>query len=177
VDDDGYTSILNGLDTTKGLFFVGDAIEKPDLREIYQRALDAIPAFITMPPADGYVFGKEAYRKWADTLLDESRFAGKTDEEWNSLCWELHCSAFCNICTSAAEIFVRAAAEVYDLALAKILLPHYEKFTLLRKEIGRLHGNFFPPMDKFKTREFRTKIAAIVQQMGDLCDDIIMAFD
>ncbi|HML46140.1 MAG TPA: hypothetical protein PKE04_05255, partial [Clostridia bacterium] len=155
VDDDGYTAISDGLNTTQGLFFVGNPIAPPDLREIYRRAVESIPAFWTMPPADGYVFGKAAFEKWADTLLDEHRFADKTDEALSGICWDLHCSPYCCVCTSAAAIYLRAAAEEYDIALAKRLLPIYEKFTQLRQDIWALHGGFFPPMDKFRTRAFR----------------------
>jgi hypothetical protein len=101
LDDDGYTAITHGLDTTRGLFFVGDPIGQPDLREIYRSAIEGIPALLAMPPADGYVFGKEAFENWADALLDENRFAGKTDDELSGICWDLHCSPYCNICTSA----------------------------------------------------------------------------
>ncbi|MHB9106046.1 MAG: cysteine peptidase family C39 domain-containing protein [Armatimonadota bacterium] len=177
VDEDGYSAITHGLDGTKGLFFVGNPIEQPDLRNIYRRAIENIPAFLALPPADGYVFGQEAFEKWADTLLDESRFAGKTDDELNGICWNMHCSPYCNICTSAAEAYIRAAAEVYDIALAKKLLPLYEKYIQLRQGIWALHGDFFPPMDKFSTREFRMQIADMLRQMGRVCDDILRAFD
>ena len=177
VDADGYTAITHGLDTTRGLFFVGNPIEQPDLREIYRRAIERIPALLALPPADGYVFGREAFEKWADILLDETRFAGKTDDELSGICWNVHCSPYCNICTSAVEPFIRAASEVHDIALAKKLLPLYEKFIQLRQEIWALHGDFFPPMDKFRTREFRTQIAEILRRMGSICDDILRAFD
>ena len=182
VDADGYNAIFHGLDTTKGLFFVGKPIAQPDARDIYRRAIENIPALLAQPPADGYVFGREAFEKWADTLLDERRFAGKTDEELNGICWNVHCSPYCNICTSAAEAYIRAAAEVYDIALAKRLLPLYVKFMRLRHEIWALHGipeqsDFFPPMDKFRTREFRMQIADLLRQMGSVCGDILRAFD
>jgi hypothetical protein len=176
VDGDGYTAITHGLDTTKGLFFVGEPIGQTDMREIYRSAIESIPTFLAMPPADGYVFGKEAFEKWAGTLLDEKRFAGKTDAELSGICWDLHCSPFCNICTSAAEVFVRAAAEVYDISLAGKLLPSYQRFMQLRQEIWALHGDFFPTMDKFRTREFRVKIAEILLRMGSVCDDILRVF-
>ena len=47
VDGDGYSAISHGLDTTKGLFFVGNAIEPPDEREIYREAIARIPAWLT----------------------------------------------------------------------------------------------------------------------------------
>lgn len=181
VDQDGYTAITQGLEGTRGLFFVGDPKTQPDVRDIYRRAIANIPALLAQPPADGYLFGREAFEKWADTLLDERRFAGKTDDELNGVCWNVHCSPYCNICTSAAETCIRAAAEVYDIALAKELLPLYEKFMRLRHDIWALHGipeqsDFFPPMDKFGTREFRMQIADILRQLGSVCDDILRVF-
>lgn len=176
VDGDGYTAITRGLDTTKGLFFVGDPVTLPGLREVYVRAIESIPAFMAMPSADGYVFGKAAFEKWADTLLEENRFTGRTDEELGSICWDLHCSPYCCVCTSAAEIYIRAAAEVYEIELAKRLLPLYQKFTQLRQEIWALHGDFFPPMEKFRTRAFRMQIAEILRKMGEVCDEILQVF-
>lgn len=177
VDNDGYTAITKGLAGTRGLFFVGNPIEKPDLCEIYRRVIESIPAFLAMPPADGYVFGQEAFEKWADTLLEESRFAGKTDDELGGICWDVHCSPYCSICTSAADAFIQTASEVYDIPLAKKLLPLYENFVQLRNEIWALHGGFFPPMDKFRTHEFRKEIAEILRRMGNICDDILKVFD
>ena len=177
VDKDGYTAITQGLEGTKGLFFVGDPIEKPDLQEIYRNVIESIPTFLATPPADGYTFGQQAFEKWADTLLDESRFAGKTDDELSGICWDIHCSPYCNICTSAVDAFIQAASEIYDIPLAKKLLPHYKYFVQLRKEIWALHDGFFPPMDKFRTYEFRKKIADILRQMGNICNDILRVFD
>jgi len=177
VDQDDYTAITHGLDGALGLFFVGNPIAQPDMRDIYRRALENIPAILAQPPADGFVFGRDAFEKWADTLLDESRFARKTDEELQGICWDVHCAAYCTICTSAADYYIRAAAEVYDIALAKELLPLYEKLIQLRQDIWALQGDFFPPMDKFRTREFRMQIAGMLQQMGRVCDDILRVFD
>ncbi|MHB0857471.1 MAG: hypothetical protein ACYC5M_07845 [Anaerolineae bacterium] len=177
VDGDGYSAITHGLDTTKGLFFVGDPVTPQDLRGVYGKAIEGIPAFLAIPPADGYVFGKAAFEKWADTLLDESRFAGKTDEELGGICWDLHCSPYCCVCTSAADVYIRAAAEVYEVERAKKLLPLYQKFTHLRQEIWTLQGDFYPPMEKFRTRAFRAQIAEILRKMGGVCDEILQAYE
>jgi hypothetical protein len=176
VGGDGYCAITHGLDSTKGLFFVGGPAEQPDPREVYSRAIESIPAYLAMLPADGYVFGRTAFELWADTLLDESRYTCKTDEELSGICWDLHCSPYCGICTSAAEIYIRAAAEVHDIGLAKRLLPLYQKFTGLRQEIWALHGDFFPPMGKFRTHAFRAQIAEILRKMGGVCDEILQAY-
>ena len=52
VDEYGYTAIdaAGALDTTKGLFFLGDKVAEPDMREIYRQVLFAIPHWMTMPP-------------------------------------------------------------------------------------------------------------------------------
>jgi hypothetical protein len=177
VDGDGYTAITHGLNTTKGLFFVGGPVEPPHLRRVYSNTIKSIPVFLAMPSSDGYVFGKAALEKWADTLLDEGRFAGKTDEELGGICWDLHCSPYCCVDTSTAEPYIRAAAEVYEIGLAKKLLPLYQRFTHLGQEIGSLHGGFFPPMTKFRTRAFRAQIAEKLQKMGETCNDILHAFE
>lgn len=130
-----------------------------------------------MPPAEGYVSGETALAEWADTLLDENRFAGKNDDELGGICWDVHFSPYCNICTSAAESFIRAAADVHNISLAKRLLPLYEKFTQLRQEIWALHGGFFPPMNKFRTREFRKQVAEILRRMGGICGEILQVFE
>ena len=184
IDEYGYSSITNGLDTTYGLFFAGEKIEKPDMRQICQNVIDSIPAFLSLKPAKGYdggreyAFGKSAFEKWADTLVTDTYFENKTDDELGGICWNLHCSPYCCVCTSSAYDFFKDAVEKYpDLTMAVKLLPLYEKMQNYRQEIWGLHGGFFPQMDKFKTHEFRELIAEILRKMGGACDEILMTFE
>ncbi len=182
VDEYGYSTITHGLDTTKGLFFAGDKIEKPDRRQIYQSVIDSIPAFLSLLPAEGdggrYVFGKTAFGVWADTLETDSYFEDKNDDELGDICWNLHCSPYCCVCTSSAYDFFKDAVEQYpDLSMAVKLLPLYEKMQNYRQEIWTLHGGFFPSMDNFRKHEFRIQIAEILRKMGGLCDEILMAYE
>jgi len=178
-DDDGYTTITDGLDTTKGLFFVGDPIEKTPVREVYRKAIASIPALLTLPPAAGYVFGQTAFETWADTLLDESNFEGKADAEIEGLgiTWDIHCAPYCTVCTSDALMFVKTAAKEYKIKPAKRLLPLYKKFTARRQRIWKLQGGFSPPVEKFRRRKFREKIAALLREMGALCGEIVAVFE
>jgi hypothetical protein len=177
IDEDGYAPVPNGLALTKGLFFVGDEIEPSDMRGVYTRAIEDIPVFLSAAPADGYYFGKSAFEKWADTILDESRFTDKSDDEINGICWDFHCSPYCNICTSAANHYIRAAAEDYDIETAKKLRPIYDRFVERRQFIWNdLHGDFFPPAEKFRQREFREQIAAVLREMGGICEEILAVF-
>lgn len=183
VDEDGYTAITHGLDTTNGLFFVGEKIEEMDMRQIYQSVIDSIPAFLTLLPSESYlggkyVFGIEAFEKWADTLVTDSYFEGKTDDELSGICWNRHCSPYCCVCTSNALNFIKTAAEQYpDLEMAAKLVPLYENMNQLKDEIWELHGDFFPPMEKFRTHEFRAQIAVILRRMGTICDEILKAYE
>ena len=185
VDEYGYSTITDGLDTTQGLFFAGEKFEKIDMRQIYQSAIDSIPAFLTLLSSNSYrregryAFGKTAFNIWADTLVTDSYFENKTDDELGGICWNLHCAPYCCVCTSSAYDFFKGAVEKYpDLIMAIKLLPLYKKMQDFRQKIwDDLHGGFFPPMDKFKTHEFREQIAEILRKMGGVCDEILMTFE
>jgi AraC-like DNA-binding protein len=183
IDEYGYSAITNGLDTVNGLFFVGAKIENTDMRQMYQSAIESIPAFLTLPVFESYLggkyaFGKTAFDVWADTLVTDEYFENKTDDELNEICWTLHCAPYCNICTSAAYDFIKDTAEKYpDLTIAAKLLPLYKKMVEHKDEIWKLHGDFFPPADKFRTHEFRARIAEILRKMGGICVDILNAFE
>jgi len=183
IDEYGYSTITReDFENAKGLFFAGAPIAKPDTRELYESVIDSIPAFLTLLPAENdsgrYVFGKTAFEIWADTLEDDTYFENKSDEELGGVCWNLHCSPYCCVCTSSAYDFFKGAAEQYpDLTMAVKLLPLYKKMQDHRQEIWGLQGGFYPPMDKFRTHEFRTQIAGILRKMGDVCDEILREFD
>jgi len=173
-DDDGYTAITGGLETTLGLFFVGEPIEKTHMAEVYREAIASIPTLLTLPPKDDFVFGQTAFETWADALLDESNFEGKTDAEIEGLgvTWDIHCAPYCTVCTSNALKFVKTAAKEYKITAAKKRLPLYKKFTKRRQRIWKLQKSFFPPVEKFRQRAFREKIAALLREMGALCAEI-----
>ena len=181
IDEYGYSTITNGLDTTKGLFFAGEKLSKTDMRQIYQSVIDSIPTFLTIPPTEGdkgmYVFGKTAFETWAKTLETDEYFKNKTDDELGGICWNLHCAPFCCLCTSAAYEFINETVEKYpDLTIAGKLLPLYKKISDYKDEIWQLHGDFSPPMEKFRKHEFRVQIADILQKMGGVCDEILAAY-
>jgi hypothetical protein len=181
IDEYGYSTITNGLDTTKGLFFAGEKFPSTDMRQIYQSVIDYIPTFLTIPPTESddgmYSFGKTAFETWAKTLETDEYFMNKTDNELDGICWNLHCSPYCCVCTSSAYDFFKGAVEQYpDLAMAVMLLPLYKKMQDYKDEIWAIQGGFYPPLDKLKTHEFRTQIADILRKMGGLCDEILLVY-
>ncbi|MDF2685356.1 MAG: hypothetical protein K0S55_537 [Clostridia bacterium] len=178
VDEDGYSAITNGLDTTNVIFILGEKTDKPELKKIYSDAINNIPVFLTLAPANDYVFGKQAFDLWAETLLDDSNFNDKTDNELGGICWDLHCSPYCCVCTGNSNGYIKKVTEQFpEIEIAHKILPLYEQLIKYKNEIWALHGDFFPPMEKFRTHEFRAQIAAILRQMGDTCDNIVAAFN
>ncbi|MBC8545196.1 helix-turn-helix transcriptional regulator [Bianquea renquensis] len=181
VDEYGYSAITNGLDTTYGLFFAGEKLSKTDMRQNYQSVIDSIPTFLTLPPTEGncgmYVFGKTAFATWAETLETDSFFENKTDEQLNGICWNLHSSPYCCVCTSSAYDFFKGVTEQYpDLTMAATLLPLYKKMQDYKDAIWTIQGGFYTPIDKLRTHEFRVQIADILRKMGGVCDEIVMAY-
>jgi hypothetical protein len=61
--------------------------------------------------------------------------------------------------------------------MAVTLLPLYKKMQDYKDEIWAVHGGFYPPMDKFKTHEFRARLADILRKMGGVCDEILTAYE
>ena len=184
IDEYGYSTIIReDFENAKGLFFVGEPIKKPDTRQLYENVIDSIPAFLSLQPAEReeegwrYAFGKTAFEVWADTLEDDSFFENKADEELGGIRWNLHCSPYCCVCTSSAADFLKKAAEQYpDLEMAVKLAPLYNKIKQYKDDIWALQGGFEPPLDKFRTHEFRVQIADILRKMGGVCDEILGAF-
>jgi hypothetical protein len=177
VDDDGYTLISNGLKYSLGIFIVGEKTEQTPLIEIYQNAIGSIPNLLTHPEKNGYTFGKQAFETWADTLLDDNYFVNKTDDELSGICWDLHCSPYCCVATMDSYNFIKRAGELYpQIKYALELLPLYESLKYYKDKIWTTHGDFYPPMEKFRTHEFREQLAYILRDMGNVCENIVKAF-
>jgi len=125
-----------------------------------------------------YAFGKAAFDVWAETLTTEEYFADKTDDELNDICWNLHTAPYCNLCSGHALHFFKEMAEKYpDLPLVDKLLPLYQQMQDYIDGIWKIHGDFFPPMEKFRQPEFRAEVAAVLTKMGELCNEILAVFE
>jgi hypothetical protein len=177
VDEEGYTLISGGLEKSYGIFIIGDKIKKPELMEIYKDVIYSIPAYLNRSESNGYSFGKKAFENWAETLLDDTNFVDKTDDELSGICWNLHCSPYCCVCTMGSFSFMKGAAELFpEMKIVHKLLPLYEKMKDNTDKIWKLHGDFFPPMEKFRTYNFRKEIADILINMGKICEEILNEF-
>ncbi len=181
VDEYGYTAIdaAGALDTTKGLFFLGDKAAEPDMREIYRQVLYAIPHWMTMPPKDGYFFGEAAYERWASVMEDDEYWQDAQMAEAH--CWDMHCSAYCAICTSigvgedegVAGFMRKVAQTLQGVPEAKAVLPLFQRLRKLNQAIWDYQGGFMPPFDRLAEPAYRGTLAAILREMGGACRRIV----
>ena len=179
VDDNDYCTISNGLTTAKGLFVIGKKIKSLEIADVYQNVMNMLPVYLTLESTDGYSFGKEAFYQWADTLLDDTIFSNKSEEELANIRWDYHCTAYCMTCTSLGrgiEFFKKAIEIVPEFELAKNILPQYEKLLEFNQQIWDKQGGFEPPLDKLATHEYRSDLADILREMGDICDEIVAVY-
>jgi len=56
-------------------------------------------------------------------------------------------------------------------------LPLFKMIKDYKDEIWAYHGDFFPPMNKFRTHEFRVHIAGILRKMGEVCTQILALYE
>lgn len=185
VDEFGYTAIdeRKALATTNGLFFITNKIAPPKMRDVYLKALNSIPHWLSLPEKDGYVYGKVAFDKWAGVLLDDSNWSIK--ELCDANMWNKHCCAYCSICTSIGvgdgnplvNYLKKAFDEIPEFPNAEKILEHYKQMRLLCQKIWDTHGDFMPPADKMVNHEFRERLAGTLREMGDICDGILSLFN
>jgi len=191
VDEDGYTAIPaeTALKGTDGLFIPKGKGTPPTPDIVYRDTILRIPTWMTLTPTGGrvsetdrYRFGKEAFRHWAAVLAAEQGWQN-CDEE---MIWNKHCSAFCTLCTAigsfgedsqAVDYLRRAAAACPSWLLAAELVPLYEKMSRLWQQIWEMQAGFMPVPENMQKQEYRRKIAAIIQKMGDCCDEILQIFE
>ena len=70
------------------------------------------------------------------------------------------------------------AVEQYpDMEMAVKLLPLYKQMNDYKDAIWEMQGGFEPSDDNLRSPSFRREIAAIIRKMGEVCTDILNAFD
>lgn len=193
VDEYGYTAIpaKDALALTDGIFIPLDKIEPTEPQTVVHEVLTNIPRWLTLSPTGGrvsrtsqYAFGKAAFSRWAEVLLNDALWqtAQGCSEE---LIWNMHCCAFCSLCTSTGafggnsrvvDYLLRAAVVCPERPLIAALLPLYENMSALCQRIWDIHGGFMPPAEKMREHAYRTEIAAALSKMGDCCDSILQVF-
>ena len=186
VDEHGYTAIpsKDALAKTNGLFILTEKKEQTDAKTVFRDVIMSIPKWLMLPETTDYSFGKAAFDRWVEVLLDDA--AWKTPEQCGEdAIWNKHCCAFCSICTStgafggtsrAVDYLNRAKEACPDFALVSDLLPHYKRMSDLTQQLWNLHGGFMPAPSRMQEHGYREQLAAVLHQMGGCCDDILTLY-
>ena len=186
VDEHGYTAIpaKDALATTNGIYILTEKKVKPDDSSVYRNAIYSIPKWLTLPATADYSFGKAAYDRWAEILMNNSIW--RTPEQCiEENIWNRHCSAFCSLCTSTGafggtsrvvDYLNRAKEACPDLPIVRELIPHYIRMSELTQQLWDIHDGFMPSPNRMQEPAYRAQLAAVLHQMGSCCDDILNVF-
>jgi len=113
-----------------GWIFVGEKKEQKDLRQLYRDAIYNLPRLLTTK-TEGYCFGAEAYRVWADEI-ESGKFEGMKPEEFDS--WANYICYVCALATNSggSQDFMRRAMRLYpDLTFLKDVCYQYRVTGML----------------------------------------------
>lgn len=183
VDEHGYTAIpaKDALATTNGLFILTEKKEQTDAKTVYRDVIMSISKWLTLPDTADYSFGKAAFDRWAEVLLDDA--AWQTPEQCGEdAIWNKHCCAFCSLCTStgsfggtsrAVDYLNRAKEACPEMTIVSDLLPHYKRLSDLTQQLWDLHGGFMPAPSRMQEHGYREQLAAALHQMGICCEGIL----
>jgi len=179
-DEIGYVKIEKPFENSKGLFILTEKITNPDLKTVYKNIIMAIPALLALEPKDGDCFGKNAYYKWADTMLNDSLFESDFDD------WQIFNSPWVTVGTNG--VFFRGDFKGNFFNDLKELMPDFttaqevhniygvkmkEKFDAIHKLYSPDFKDFFCGKEFLRSRETRGKIAELLKEIGDMHDEII----
>ena len=174
---DGYTRV-SGLSGCGALIFAGEKAGEPAFSEVFNTVIESIPKHITRAPRGACRFAGPAYRAWADALLDDGNFAG-TDEEIEDARAVLHDAPLIQLTTNAAgvrRVFGRINREHPELGAVRMLAPVYADVMSATAELLRAQDAFFVPPERLRERALREAIAAQLNRIAALMDDVYAVF-
>jgi hypothetical protein len=108
-----------------GWIFVGEKREQKDLKQLYRNAITDLPRLLATK-TEGYCFGAEAFRAWADEIESGKKFDGMKPEDFKD--WWMYSVYVCALATNSgsAQIFMRRAMKLNpDLAFLEDVCHQY----------------------------------------------------
>ena len=179
-DEIGYVKAVGGLEKSKGIFILKEKVSDPDIEDIYRDIILSIPDKLSTSPEDGFAFGKDAYYKWAETLLDDSLF----EDGFNS--WDLFGSAWVVVATNGvffrgdfvSNFMVDLLTELPDFTVAKdvynlYLIKMYGKINDFQRVFDPDMSRFCISDEQLKNRGIREEMAGYLREAGDIHDEIV----
>lgn len=165
--------------TACGWFFVGEKRQQADIPGIYRKTVMDMPRLLSVQ-TEGYCFGAEAFRAWADSI-EKGHFDEITPAEYDD--WALHKIYVCNVATNGScRFFLKRALEKNpDMVFLNEVLECYKRLETLwhgrqgnggTENLESLGGGFNATLDVLQDSVKRRKIADKIREGAVCCDKI-----
>ncbi|MDR1600684.1 MAG: hypothetical protein LBS11_12570 [Oscillospiraceae bacterium] len=159
------------------MIFVGGKVREVPLARVYREAIERLPGLLATQ-TDGYVFGAEAFRQWAD-WLDSGGAGVMTDEGM----WFTHCSYVCILATNGTccHSFLNKAMELNpDMGFLKEVGALYRKTARMWGGEGKdndadsleaLGGGVYAKAEPLNDPVRRSRVAAKIRAFAVVIDE------
>jgi len=172
---ENYFQKRNGLNSSEALIFIGSRRSSPNIAESIRASLKNIPQYANLSATDRVVFGKAAFNRWADSLLDDDCFNITNDLE-SPLDTYMSCNVqigtnmhyICNYLKRASELCPDMLPVIQELKIV------YERVKDAHKKVTDFQGGFFFDIDKnvLLRRDFRENLANLIRELGSRYMDV-----
>lgn len=158
---------------SRGLVFAGEKQGQADLRGLYRRAIEGLPALMRTRRPE-YCFGPEAFYAWADDI-EGGRYENVEPEEFEREKWYLYTNYVCILATNGScchEFLNRAQRLNPDMAWLSELHRMYGRIANIWEKdpdgLEAIGGGFNITWEALRDRERRGRIAAKLRELGEL---------
>lgn len=180
VDENGYCTAKSGLKMSGGLYILERKIYDSAISDICRKAIQSIPVFVSLSAYRGVSFGQKAYYDWADGLLHDENIEKIEDDPYKGFLWWGHNAPWINAltCECHMRMFFDKIGEWSGLPEAPRVKEIYARIYDNLPKIQKLHGgDFFAAPEVIKQSDRRKKLAAVLNHMGDLHNELSACFD
>ncbi len=174
---------------SESCIFIGNKVTDPNIKDVYRNLILSIPEYLNMSPKDGFIFGKNAFKSWADSLID-GRFDNMPLNKINKN--KYHTNYLINAGTNgcARGALERTLLLNPDMIFIKKLQYHYDNMQRifdylaytdgkdgLDYQSGGLHGGFKIEPKIFKNQNGMKDLSCKIEEFVLECDRILNIFD
>lgn len=174
VTSDNYFSKRNGLDNSEALIFLKKKIIQPNIEESIRNSILSIPTLASMSSTARISYGKNAFEKWADSLLCDECF-----ENEDMLASPLDTYGSCMVLTGTnmhyiQEYLNRSLRYCPDInETIENLRQAYNRENEALQKIVEYQGGYFFDGDRkaLLNKNFRIELAELVRKVGRCYED------
>lgn len=171
---ENYFSVRNGLDQSEGLIFLKKKEQQPNLEASFRQTMKQIPIWASVPSEDNLYFGKEAFKKWEDSLLCDECFE---QEDLLESPMDTYGSCMVLAGTNLSQIheFLKRVRE-YCPDLETTIDALNEAYASQIKALNKIveyQGGYFLDADRkaLANKEFRMKLAELIKELGECYEE------